>query len=126
MDRLWDLFVQGALEYFAKGIHIGKVLVAVEDGVPVLPSRPQVIGPCGETWLRIHCEWTTLWRFGRIEVCCDEVWTAESFDQDMVTQSLRAAGTEEGVQIWHSSGWVFLSLQFICLNFKRSTGFWVW
>jgi len=54
--------LKGALEYFAKGIHIGKVLVAVEDGVPVLPSRPQVIGPCG----------------------------------DMVTQSLRAAGTEEG------------------------------
>ena len=39
----------GALEYFAKGIHIGKVLVAVEDGVPVLPSRPQVIGPAGDT-----------------------------------------------------------------------------
>ena len=32
------------MEYFAKGIHIGKVLVAVEDGVPVLPERPSVQG----------------------------------------------------------------------------------
>lgn len=54
--------LKGALEYFAKGIHVGKVLVAVEDGVPVLPSRPQVIGSAG----------------------------------DIMTQSLRAAGTEEG------------------------------
>lgn len=54
--------LKGALEYFAKGIHVGKVLVAVEDGVPVLPSRPQVIGSAG----------------------------------DIMTQSLCAAGTEEG------------------------------
>ena len=47
------LSLPGALEYFAKGIHIGKVLVAVEDGVPVLPSRPQVIGPAGETCLNL-------------------------------------------------------------------------
>jgi len=56
--------LRGALEYFGKGIHIGKVLVAVEDGVPVLPRRPQVIGP-----------------------------------NDIVTQSLRAAGTEEGLRV---------------------------
>eukprot|EP00931_Biecheleriopsis_adriatica_P072874 TRINITY_DN47262_c0_g1_i1.p1 TRINITY_DN47262_c0_g1~~TRINITY_DN47262_c0_g1_i1.p1 ORF type:complete len:2707 (-),score=546.64 TRINITY_DN47262_c0_g1_i1:209-8329(-) len=40
--------LSSALEYFSRGVHIGKVLVAVED-CPVLPARPTAVrGPDGD------------------------------------------------------------------------------
>lgn len=61
--------VEGALEYFAKGIHIGKVLVAVEDGVPVLPARPEISGPVGDIVAQALRAAGSL---GGLPVCCVE------------------------------------------------------
>jgi len=35
--------LSNALEYFSKGVHIGKVLVSIGEDVPVLPARPATV-----------------------------------------------------------------------------------